>query len=139
MTFDSTGADVICLAGHKRLGGPLGTGAMALSGRVVRRIKPFVYGGSGIASLERDMPGVLPERMEAGTLNAPAFAGLAEAIRSRREGNEKEIFRYIVGELKKIPGVVLYGCPGMNPESYVPVLLFNIRGCLLYTSDAADE
>ena len=128
VTFDSTGADVICLAGHKRLGGPLGTGAMALSGRVVRRIKPFVYGGSGIASLERDMPGVLPERMEAGTLNAPAFAGLAEAIRSRREGNEKEIFRYIVGELKKIPGVVLYGCPGMNPESYFPVLLFNSRG-----------
>ena len=128
VTFDSTGADVICLAGHKGLGGPLGTGAMALSGRVARRIKPFVYGGSGIASLEREMPKVLPERMEAGTLNAPAFAGLAEAIRSRREGSEKKIFRYIVSEMKKIPGVIMYGCPGTDTESYVPVLLFNIRG-----------
>lgn len=128
VTFEATGADVICIAGHKRLGGPLGTGAMAVSGRFARKIKPFLYGGSGIASLEKDMPKVLPERLEAGTLNAPGFAGLTAAIRQLKVGNEAKVFDFLLRELKKLPELTLYGCPSGDIQGFVPVLLFNIHG-----------
>ena len=49
---------------------------------------PLLYGGTGSESLRRDMPDLLPERLEAGTLNVPGAAGLDAGMRhvlSRRE------------------------------------------------------
>ena len=128
VSFEETGADAICIAGHKRLGGPLGTGALAVSGKTAKKIKPLIYGGSGIASMEKDMPRVLPERLEAGTLNAPAFAGLAAAVSELKTGEEGKVFLYILEGLKKLPGVTVYGNPDSSIDGYVPVILFNVEG-----------
>lgn len=128
ISFEATGADAICIAGHKGLGGPLGTGALAVSGKVAKKIKPFIYGGSGIASLEKGMPKVLPEMLEAGTLNAPAFAGLSAAVSELKKGSEDGIFAFLLTELKKLPGITVYGNPDSMTDGYVPVILFNVEG-----------
>ncbi len=66
--------DVLCLPGHKGLEGPQGSGMLILGEEITPR--PLLYGGSGFASLEGEMPLELPERLEAGTLSTPAIAGL---------------------------------------------------------------
>ena len=88
-----------------------------------------VEGGSGMHSLDEDMPDVLPERFEAGTLPTPAAAGLREGIRFvRRIGTdvirkeEEALWRTAYGRLAEMHGVRLYD---HTPGS---VLLFNIDG-----------
>ena len=71
--------DFLCVPGHKGLYGPQGCGVMVVSGRFPT-LKTLVEGGSGIHSMDPEMPSDLPERFEAGTLPTPAIAGLSEGI-----------------------------------------------------------
>ncbi len=87
--FQELGADFIAMPGHKGLMGPQGTGLLLCRGLP----QPLLYGGTGSASLEQAMPGYLPDRLEAGTLNVPGFAGLAEGLRYVRRTGEEAIFR----------------------------------------------
>lgn len=68
------GADVIAFTGHKGLLGPQGTGGLWVGPDI--RIEPLLTGGTGGDSMLRDMPPSLPDRLEAGTGNAPGLAGL---------------------------------------------------------------
>ena len=71
------GADFIAMPGHKGLLGPQGTGLLLCAGGG----EPLLYGGTGSRSLSREMPEELPERLEAGTLNVPGYAGLTQGLR----------------------------------------------------------
>lgn len=65
--------DVFCSAGHK------GAFAMQGVGFGIFRIPPgktLIEGGSGTDTFSHNMPRYLPERLEAGTLSAPAIASL---------------------------------------------------------------
>ena len=80
------GADFIAMPGHKGLLGPQGTGLLLCA----RNPKPLLCGGTGSESVRQEMPEVLPERGEAGTLNVPGIAGLGAGLRwVRRQGVEK--------------------------------------------------
>ena len=70
------GADFIAMPGHKGLLGPQGTGILLCGAHP----KPLLYGGTGGASRDRDMPDFLPDRVEAGTLNVPGIAGLDKGL-----------------------------------------------------------
>ena len=70
------GADFIAMPGHKGLLGPQGTGLLLCANGA----EPLLYGGTGSASIEQDMPAYLPDRLEAGTLNVPGYAGLTEGM-----------------------------------------------------------
>jgi selenocysteine lyase/cysteine desulfurase len=70
------GADFIAMPGHKGLLGPQGTGLLLCKADA----KPLLYGGTGSESVRQDMPDTLPERLEAGTLNVPGYAGLRAAL-----------------------------------------------------------
>ena len=83
------GADFIAMPGHKGLLGPQGTG-MLLCGRLP---EPLLCGGTGSNSLEQQMPDFLPDRAEAGTLNVPGIAGLAEGMRYVNQAGMEQIFR----------------------------------------------
>lgn len=74
--FEKLGADFIAMPGHKGLLGLQGTGLLLCRDRG----QPLLYGGTGSASLSREMPEDLPERLEAGTMNVPGFAALAEGM-----------------------------------------------------------
>lgn len=69
-------AAYIAMPGHKGLQGPMGTGLLLCGQTPV----PLLYGGTGSESASREMPEYLPERMEAGTVNVPGIAGLAEGM-----------------------------------------------------------
>lgn len=120
------GADVLCLAGHKGLGGPMGTGALVVNPDFKGQIGTVVEGGTGMASRERTMPPVLPERLEAGTANITGIAGLAAAVRELKLSPDREEalrLRLIKG-LRAIRGVRIYGAEAEG--LYVPVVLFNV-------------
>ncbi len=122
-----SGADAVCMAGHKGLMGPQGTGLLLLRDGV--RPSPLMEGGSGIASLESTMPEVLPERLEAGTLSAPGASALAAGLRyisdvgvynvNTYECEIADEFRERIGEMD---GVTLYG-PARGS-----IVLFNLEG-----------
>lgn len=84
--LDQLGAEFIAMPGHKSLLGPQGTGLLLCAGQAV----PLICGGTGSESLRRDMPDLLPERLEAGTQNVPGAAGLTAGMRYvMRQGLEK--------------------------------------------------
>lgn len=84
----AAGADVVAFTGHKGLLGPQGTGG--LWAREGIEVEPFCVGGTGGDSRRREMPQALPDRLEAGTGNAPGLAGLLAGCRFlAREGMAK--------------------------------------------------
>ncbi len=72
------GIDVVAFTGHKSLYGPQGTGGLAVAEGV--DVEPLKVGGSGVHSYDRRHPSHMPERLEAGTLNAHGIAGLAAGL-----------------------------------------------------------
>lgn len=79
LSLDESLCDVLCAPGHKALFGIQGVGfaVFVKDGEYA----PFVLGGSGSDSQSKDMPLLLPERLEAGTLATPAIATLGEGAR----------------------------------------------------------
>ena len=77
VNFRELGADFVAMPGHKGLLGPQGTGLLLCA----QPGTPLLYGGTGTQSLSREMPEELPERLEAGTLNVPGYAGLTQGLR----------------------------------------------------------
>ena len=75
------GAAFVAMPGHKGLLGPQGTGLLLCGSDA----QPLLYGGTGSASIRQEMPEELPERLEAGTMNVPGFAGLGEGLRYLKE------------------------------------------------------
>lgn len=132
--------DIICLPGHKGLYGPAGTGAMIMSRDFESQLYPLLHGGTGILSADMKMPSFLPERFEAGSLNAPAYAGLCTALKEKDMKNKKltqKIYKYLLSELKNMKGVTVIGAPEeKQEENWVPIILINLWG---YNSQEAAE
>lgn len=73
--------DFAVFAGHKTLLGPTG-----ISGFVMKPdfdLPPVLFGGTGFASAQQEMPDSLPERFEMGTIHAAGAAGLLAALQWR--------------------------------------------------------
>lgn len=71
-------ADMVAITGHKGLRGPAGTGALYVAPEL--ELNQVLVGGTGVQSDLRRHPTNMPDRLEAGTPNVPALAGLAEAL-----------------------------------------------------------
>jgi len=71
--------DALCIPGHKALYGPQGVGVLIFGRECIG--KTLIQGGTGISSLELDMPEFLPERYEGGTLATPNIIGLGEGLK----------------------------------------------------------
>ncbi len=104
----------VCLPGHKGLCGPAGVGMLLLSKEMP--VRPLLFGGAGIASLDRGMPEELPERLEAGTLPVPAIAGLLAGMRHVRalgidaiRAWEESLAAEFTAGLGRIGGFALHG------------------------------
>lgn len=127
--FTRSGADIVCLAGHKGLYGPQGTGIMICS----QNCDPqsIIEGGNGMMSEDRSMGDILPEKLEAGTLNTPGICGLRAGIEYVISQTTEKIFGttlmltdYATEGLSVIEGVTLYGTYGVK----APIILFNKKG-----------
>ena len=71
-------ADLVAFTGHKGLHGPPGTGGLYVTPEL--ELGQVVVGGTGVRSDLADHPPEMPMRLESGTPNVPAWAGLAAAL-----------------------------------------------------------
>ena len=130
LDFGDTKADALCMAGHKGLYGPQGTGLLIL--KKERPIATLLEGGSGVNSLDVERPEFLPERLETGTYSAPLAAGLAEGMRWVRttgihniSRHEKRLCVALDDRICDIRGVTLYCRDKIDVGAPV---LFNVDG-----------
>ena len=72
------GADLIAAPAHKWLQGMSGVGILWVRPGI--ELSPIVQGGTGTASDSLDVPESFPERLEPGTPDLPALAGLGAAV-----------------------------------------------------------
>ena len=106
--------DILCFTGHKGLMGPQGTGAICLA--EWQSLKPVKVGGSGFASEQKEQPPVMPEVLEAGTLNGHGIAGLHAALQWIKERGienlrrkELSLARRFYEGIAGILGIRVYG------------------------------
>lgn len=71
--------DYAVFAGHKTLYGPLGIAGFVTNQKC--RLKPLIYGGTGIDSKNPNMPEEMPTKYEAGSHNIQAIAGLNASLK----------------------------------------------------------
>ena len=121
--FAELGADFIAMPGHKGLLGPQGTGIL-LCGRLP---KPLLSGGTGSNSMDAQMPGFLPDRAEAGTVNVPGIAGLDAGMRYVNKLGLDRIFlreqtqaKICAQELRELGFCVFSGAHQSGTLSFLP-------------------
>lgn len=127
------GIDYLCVAGHKGLYGPMGTGLLILR-NPQDRLATLTEGGTGTQSRSLLQPDDPPERYEPGTQNVPGILGLRAGIEFVKRKGQQNIFRsemkkieYLYDRLAAISQVELYTMPPREPF-FVPVLSFNLKG-----------
>ncbi len=125
---EKLGAAFVAMPGHKGLYGPQGTGLLLCA----HPAKPLIEGGSGSDSRNLRMPDLLPERLEAGTLNMPGIAGLRAGLEFiRKTGTERllrrerELLALAARLLGENPRLRLYLSP--DPAYQTGVLSFTVR------------
>lgn len=134
MTTDNL--DVVCFTGHKSLYGPQGTGGLCVREGI--DIKPFKVGGSGTHSYDREHPSFMPERLEAGTLNAHGIAGLLagvtyiadKGVDVIRTETQALASRFESG-VREIDNVKLYGGGGMDRTGIVALNIGDFDSALV--------
>jgi cysteine desulfurase family protein len=124
--------DLLAFPGHKGLLGPQGTGGLYIREGLV--LSPLREGGTGSRSEELVQPEGLPGRYESGTQNTAGIAALGEGARFiMEEGVEKtgareaRLASRLIGGLRDIPGITLYGPPeGPRRKGVVSITLAGI-------------
>lgn len=123
--LEGWGAAFIAMPGHKGLYGPQGTGLLLCGGDA----QPLLYGGTGSLSMSQDMPGFLPDRLEAGTHNVCGAAGLLAGMKyvsrtgtARIHRHERELAGRMMDRLERIPGVAVFR-GGENQSGLFSVVL----------------
>lgn len=84
--------DFAVFAGHKTMYGPTGISGFVMNPSY--KLKPVLFGGTGFDSANQDMPSVLPEQFEIGTMNSQAIAGLFAALQWIEETGVQVIYEH---------------------------------------------
>ncbi len=123
--------DYLCVAGHKGLYAPMGSGVLISNGKIENTL---IEGGNGLDSLNLVQTPDKPEGFESGTVNLPSVMGIGGGIdflnhTGMRNIYQKElkIIQNIYKELEKNEKIILY-TPFPEIDKFVPVLSFNISG-----------
>lgn len=121
--------DILCAPAHKGLMGIQGCGFLVLR-EGLPLLETVIEGGSGVNSLEAQMPDQNPEHLEAGTLPTPAIAALGEGVKFVRSVGLEEIrqrtahlYDLASDALSALPRVKIYA-----PEHRGSTLLFSVAG-----------
>lgn len=128
LDIDAEQLDLFAFPGHKGLMGPQGTGGLYV--RKGLELSTIIEGGTGSASESYMQPEEYPDRLESGTQNVPAIAGLGEGVKFilREGGNnirkkEKELTNYFIEGISNLPKIKIYG-----DESRLGVVALNVEG-----------
>ena len=130
--MEEDGIDYLCVAAHKGLYAPMGTGLLLCRER--ERISPLLRGGTGSYSRLPEQPHELPDRLESGTPNTPGLCGLLAGLEFVRAQGRERIYRHELGllqqlydRLRELPGIRLY-TPRPAVGRSAPVLSLNVEG-----------
>ena len=123
--------DYLCVASHKGLYAPMGTGILVTRGNIFDTI---IEGGTGTDSISTSQPLDLPEMLESGTINVPGIAGLLAGIDFVNSKGIENIYRnelrlaeYLYKKLRSMGGITVY-TPYPQYMAIVPTISFNING-----------
>ncbi len=121
--------DYLCIAPHKGLYAPMGTGMLIIAGQPLMTL---FEGGTGTESVNLNQPADMPERYESGTVNLPGIAGIGAGIDfvkskgiDKIRAHETRILQRIYRNLSGISGIRLY--TPMPDSGNAPVLSFNLK------------
>lgn len=126
--------DFLAFSGHKMFA-PMGIGVLFGKRELLEAMPPFLYGGEMIEYVTREGEtyAPIPEKFEAGTVNAAGAIGLAAAIRYIQsygmefiEEREYQLTKYAMEKMSEIPNVHLIGSD--KPEEHHGILTFKIDG-----------
>jgi cysteine desulfurase / selenocysteine lyase len=122
-------ADIVAFTGHKALHGPPGTGGLYVAPNI--ELRQVFVGGTGVRSDLSLHPQYMPTRLEAGTQNIPAFAGLASTLEWHDKNGDNfnkkanHLTNILRQEMMKMPNVEIF----CNNEFWqrTPVLSFRLK------------
>jgi cysteine desulfurase family protein len=110
MDLSSTIYDFVVFAGHKTLYATFGIAGFICNGDL--KLKPLIFGGTGIDSASPNMPDTIPQRYEAGSQNIMAIAGLYASLNWIKKtgvdciyAKEKENHNKLIAVLKKYDNI----------------------------------
>ena len=133
LDMQADGIDYLCVAAHKGLYAPMGTGLL-LCRNTERPLPPLVRGGTGSLSLHPEQPTELPDRLESGTPNVPGICGVAAGIRFVQQWGREAIYQHEIRLLQQVydrlngaAGIQLYA-PRPERGHSAPVLSLNVHG-----------
>lgn len=115
--FRALDVDVAAFSGHKMLG-PNGVGVLYGKKDLLRRLPPFLTGGSMIekVTMERTTFTTPPQRFEAGTQMTSQVVGLGTAVRYLRDlgmdavrAHEDDLTAYALEQLATVDGLRIVG------------------------------
>lgn len=131
--FDRLDCAFAAMPGHKGLLGPQGTGVLLCGSQ---KCRPLMEGGTGSDSAQMDMPGHLPDRLEAGTHNMPGIAGLLAGVNwVKKNGTsavfrrEKRLMKLFLETLGKDPRIGIYESPVKELQTGVLSLQLDNLDC----------
>lgn len=124
--------DFLAFSGHK-IYGPTGVGVLYGKKALLEQMPPWHGGGEMIKEVrfEKTTYNDLPFKFEAGTPDFIGIIGLGEAIEYVKSvgleaiaAHEHELIEYAMGQIRQIPGIILYGdAPGKSS-----VVSFGLKG-----------
>ncbi len=123
--------DYLCIAPHKGLYAPMGTGILISNSDIQNTI---IEGGTGSMSKLPLQPDFLPDRLESGTVNLSGIYGISagvDFVKSKGVGNiyqkEFKLISRVYNAFSKIPQIKMYNHI-FELGKTAPVLSFNIDG-----------
>ena len=128
---DKMKIDFLAVPGHKSLFGPPGIGALYV--RDMETLLPLKEGGTGTNSLKTIQPEIMPDYLEAGTLNTVGIVGLGAGLdfilnQGLKNIHQKEmkLLKEIIDGLTSLPKIKVYGKKDI--ENRTAVTAFNLDG-----------
>lgn len=126
------GIDYLCVAAHKGLFAPLGTGVLVINSNIIP--DTVIEGGTGSNSLSLLQPDFLPDRLESGTMNTSSVIAVKSGVEFVNKigveniyFHEYELMSYMEKELRNMKNVTVYSDFAKKGKC-VPVLSFGING-----------
>lgn len=130
--LSNSSIDYLCVAGHKGLYGPMGSGVLIINCDKIP--DSLTEGGTGSNSADYNQPMIIPDRFESGTVNFPGIAGLGAGVDFVNKHGIKAVYKHeitlvqdIYNNFKNMKNIELYTD---YPEYgiYAPVISFNVKG-----------
>ena len=125
--------DFYSLSAHKMLG-PTGVGVLYGRRKLLEEMMPFFGGGDMILTVSKDdfKPATLPNKFEAGTPNIAGVVAFAVALEYLKQiglenihEHEMALTSYALEEMKKVPGIRLFGTEHMQERGGVVSFLID--------------